>query len=229
MERDLIFDNFNLMAIQVRWIPLRESRGQHTNEYLRVERVRERERARLLFSFAMLLFASVMCPSTHFSISLSPPPASRVLSTHERAREKCVASSLSDCQHKTLFALNSIYTYFSSRSVLIQSMYDASHQDLFIVFTVLLDDPSSSIDHLQHYQQSQVNYVVNNHATLLDNMDHQQSTILNPHHHPQVHNHQPMPGRMNNDAIRPRSRECPSIIALPHFSKEKRKQGVYTQ
>lgn len=71
------------------------------------------------------------------------------------------------------------------------------------IFIIVLVDPSS-IDVLQqqHHQQQQQavesNFAVSEHAAILDTIDHQQPTILNPNHlhHPQPHIHQTMPGKI---------------------------------
>jgi len=118
MEQDHIFNNINLKSIQVDFNSLFscflylytyiyvDNSGFYyggkrylTHLYVCVETLRKRiNRKReqsfsYFFFFTMLLFSSVMCPATHFSISLS-----RARSPHTSARE-CVASSPPDCQH----------------------------------------------------------------------------------------------------------------------------------
>jgi hypothetical protein len=189
----------------------------HTHLYVCVETLRKRIKKKenesshlVTFSSLPCFLFSVMCPATHFSMSLS---LSCARSPHTSARE-CVASSPPDCQH-THYLLWTTHIHIHSLSLplslsLIHSIHlwcVYSSNYLIFIFIILLVDPSS-IDTLQQQQQQQQqqqsqqqptesNFAVHEHAAMLDTIDHQQTSLINPNHlhHPQPHIHQTMPGK----------------------------------
>ncbi|CAF3456065.1 unnamed protein product [Rotaria sp. Silwood1] len=138
-----------------------------------------------------------------------------------------------DFNHGTVLAGSTVpsddsYTDYLDSST---GSYLPQHQSQ--IFSI---DPSS-IDPLQQqqqHQQSESNFAVHEHAAMLDTIDHQQTSLLNPNHlhHPQQHINQTMPDEEQTHQIQSVSEQLRQHLRKQleyYFSRENMIHDTYLQ